>query len=54
MTFAIPSTIGGHVWARLKRVAAIGAAPAANPFCSMLQMHVECDTAGSNQIDKKR
>lgn len=51
VTFA--GTIGTHVWARLKRVAAVGTAPTANPFCSMLQMHVECDTFGSRNISSK-
>ena len=51
VTFA--GTIGSHVWARLKRVAAVGTAPTANPFCSMLQMHIECDTVGSRSISSK-
>jgi hypothetical protein len=51
VTFA--GTIGSHVWARLKRVAAAGTAPTANPFCSMMQMHVECDTVGSRSISTK-
>jgi hypothetical protein len=51
VTFA--GTIGGHVWARLKRVAAVGTAPSASPFCSMLQMHIECDTVGSRSITSK-
>lgn len=46
--------IGAHVWARLKRVAAsTGTAPTTNPFCSMLQMHVDCDTIGSRNITSK-
>lgn len=40
-------TIAGHIKARLKRVAAVGTAPTANPFCEMLQLHIECDTVGS-------
>lgn len=51
VTFA--GTIGTHVWARLKRVAATGTAPTANPFCSMLQMHIECDTVGSRSMTSK-
>ena len=45
--------IGGHVFARLTRVAASGTAPSNNPWCSMLQMHVEVDTLGSQQISAK-
>lgn len=45
--------IAGHVWARLKRVASVGTAPTLNPFCSMLQIHIECDTLGSRQIFTK-
>jgi len=46
--------IGGHIWARLKRVAATaGTAPTANPWCSMLQMHLELDTIGSRAITAK-
>ena len=45
--------IGGHVFARLSRVAASGTAPSNNPWCSMLQMHVEVDTLGSQQIFSK-
>jgi hypothetical protein len=45
--------IGGHCVARLKRIAASGAAPSANPWIPMLQMHIECDSLGSNLIDTK-
>lgn len=45
--------IGGHVVARLKRVASVGAAPAANPWIPMLQMHVQLDTIGSRNIGTK-
>lgn len=45
--------IAAHVYARLKRVASVGAAPTLNPYCSMLQMHVLCDTLGSRQIMTK-
>lgn len=41
--------IAAHIKARAKRVAAVGTAPTANPFCEMFQMHVECDTDGSRQ-----
>jgi hypothetical protein len=47
------SKIGTHVYPRLRRVAAVGAAPTADPFCSMLQIHIECDTTGSRQITSK-
>lgn len=48
--------IGDHVWARLRRIANTTpgrAAPTANPWCSILQMHVECDTVGSRTITAK-
>lgn len=45
--------VGAHVWARLKRIAAVGTVPSANPWCSMLQLHVECDTIGSRTITAK-
>jgi hypothetical protein len=45
--------IGAHIWPRLKRVTAAGAAPAADPWCSMLQAHIECDTLGSSQVTAK-
>lgn len=45
--------IGGHVVARLKRVAAVGAAPTSNPWVPMLQMHVQLDTIGSRNIGTK-
>ena len=45
--------IGAHVLSRLERVASVGTAPTGNPFCSLLQIHVECDTLGSSQITSK-
>lgn len=45
--------IGAHVYARLKRVAASGTAPTNNPWITMLQAHIECDTLGSRQIGTK-
>ena len=45
--------IGAHVWPYLKRVASVGAAPSNDPFCTMLQLHIECDTAGSRNIGTK-
>ncbi len=50
-TFA--GKIGGHVYARLRRIASTGAAPTNSPWCSMLQMHVECDTLGSRLTTSK-
>ena len=51
------SKIGTHVWAILKRIATsnVGTypAPTNNPWCSMLQMHVQVDTLGSRQIGLK-
>ena len=41
--------IAAHVKPRLTRIAATGAALSVNPFCEMLQLHVECDTVGSRQ-----
>ena len=49
----INGNIGGHVFARLRRIASTGTAPAGDPFCSMLQLHVECDTIGSREISSK-
>lgn len=49
--------IGTHIWAILKRIATsnVGTypAPTNNPWCSMLQMHVQVDTLGSRQIGLK-
>jgi hypothetical protein len=45
--------IGGHVVARLKRVASAGTAPANNPWIPMLQMHIQLDTLGSRNIGTK-
>jgi hypothetical protein len=45
--------IGGHVVARLRRIASAGAAPTANPWIPMLQLHVQLDTLGSRTIGAK-
>lgn len=45
--------VGAHVFARLKRVASVGTAPTNNPWCSMLQLHIECDTIGSRTMTAK-
>ncbi len=45
--------IGGHVVARLERIAATGTAPTANVFIPMLQLHVACDSDGSRLISSK-
>jgi hypothetical protein len=45
--------IGRHVYATLTRIASTGTAPTANPFCTMLQMHVRVDSAGSRSITQK-
>ena len=42
--------IGGHVYARLKRITATGLAPTNNPWCTMLQMHAKCDSLGSRSM----
>lgn len=50
-----PSTnkIATHVYARLKRIASIGLAPTNNPFIPMLQMHIICDSLGSDAMTTK-
>ncbi len=45
--------IGTQVYARLKRIASTGAAPVANPFVPMLQIHILCDTVGSRELGVK-
>jgi hypothetical protein len=49
--------IGSQVYARLKRVATTNAgtypAPANNPWVTMLQMHVQCNTLGSRNVGTK-
>lgn len=45
--------IAAHAVARLQRVAAVGAAPTANPFVPMLQMHVQVNTLGSRTVSAK-
>jgi len=51
--FTQPLKIGGHVVARLRRVASAGAAPTNNPWIPMLQMHIQLDTLGSRNIGSK-
>lgn len=45
--------IASHIWPRLKRIASTGAAPTNNPFCTMLQAHILCDSVGSEKITTK-
>jgi len=45
--------IAAHIKARLKRIASVGLAPTANPFCEMMQLHIEMDTNGSRLITTK-
>jgi len=52
-TFLPPAGLGGHIIARLKRVAAAGAAPTANPWVPMLQAHVKVNTPGSRTTSAK-
>jgi hypothetical protein len=52
-SFTPPIKIGGHVVARLRRIAAVGAAPTANPWIPMLQLHIQLDTVGSRTIGAK-
>ena len=51
--FTPTAGLGGHIIARLKRVASVGAAPAANPWIPMLQAHVLTDTTGSRTTSAK-
>ena len=41
---------GAHTWARLERVAAVGTAPTADIFLSMLQLHVDTDKYGVDDL----
>ena len=52
-TFTPTAGLGGHVIARLKRVASVGAAPTSNPWIPMLQLHVLTDTTGSRTTSAK-
>jgi hypothetical protein len=45
--------IAGHVYPRLTRITSSGAAPTNDPFVTMLQMHIECDTVGSREYQTK-
>lgn len=49
MTMFTPTggLIGAQLCMRLKRVAAAGTAPAADPFVTQVGVHIECDTDGS-------
>lgn len=46
-------TIGSQLYARLQRIAATGAAPANDPWVTMLQAHLEIDSLGSREIASK-
>jgi len=52
-SFTPPVKIGGHVVARLRRIASVGAAPTSNPWIPMLQLHVQVNTMGSRTIGAK-
>ena len=41
---------GAHIWSRLRRIASVGTAPTSNVFCSMLQLHVDCDALGIDDL----
>jgi len=45
--------ISSHIWPRLKRIVSTGLAPTNNPFCTMLQAHILCDSVGSKNIISK-
>lgn len=49
----IGGKIGAHVYARLRRITSTGTSPSNDPWCTMLQMHVLCDTLGSSNIGTK-
>ena len=52
-SFTPPIKIAGHAVARLRRVAAAGAAPTNNPWIPMMQLHIQLDTLGSRNIGSK-
>jgi len=52
-SFTPPIKIGGHVVARLRRIASVGAAPTANPWIPMMQLHIQVNTVGSRTIGNK-
>lgn len=41
---------GAHIYARLQRVASVGTAPTTDIFCSMLQLHVDTDSYGIDDL----
>jgi hypothetical protein len=49
----VDGKIGGHLYARLRRVTSTGSAPVNDPWCTMLQLHIECDTNGSRMMITK-
>jgi len=54
--FVIPSgtlRVGAHILIRLKRIAAAGTAPAADPFLISFGLHHQADTRGSRSIYSK-
>lgn len=54
-TLALTSQhIGCHIYTRLKRVSASGTAPSGDPWVTMLQAHIKCNSLGSLQIGSKR
>ena len=52
-SFTPADGLGGHIIARIVRVAAVGAAPSNNPFVSMLQLYAQVDTLGSRTVSAK-
>lgn len=53
-TVSLPDAkISSHLYARLRRIASTGTAPTLNPWCTMLQAHIECDTLGSKEVTSK-
>ena len=53
LTTPTGTKIGGHSFARLKRVSSIGTTLISNPRVLMLQMHILCDATGSRNISTK-
>ena len=45
--------IGSQIYPRLQRIAATGTAPSGDPWITMLQAHILCDSLGSRNITSK-
>jgi hypothetical protein len=49
----VSAKIGGHVVARLARIASAGTAPTGNPWIPMMQLHIKNNSIGSRAIGTK-